>query len=486
MTPDPAAAGAGSAPPVEGDPDGSGSSLPGDRSGAIGDPDPPTNGGWRAFGSAAYFRLWMAQVVSSIGDWIGIVAILAVASRVSNQSEAAIALVMAARLLPGFFLAPVGGVLVDRWDRRKTMVACDAGRAMIVATIPFVDTLAGLFAASFLLEVLSLLWTPAKEASIPNLVPAHRLASANSLSLAAAYGTFPVGSALFAALAKVAVWLSAFGALSRLRVSQESVALWFDALTYVASGLLITTLPLPRRRAPAAKHRLGKETFAATLRELKEGLRFVRGNRLVRGVVFGTGAALAGCGGVVPLGPVHAEQVLGAGSAGFGLLMTGLGTGAAIGVIGLSATSGRGFPYEAIFVASVLGSGASLVLAVSVSTLAPAVVLTALLGLCAGSGYVSGFTALQQNVADEMRGRTFAALYTSTRFCLLLALAAAPIVAGTLAAAADGVLPGGALRLAGREIQITGTRLAMWAGGLATLGVGLIVSRDLRASHRSG
>src|SRR5207244_7926659 len=101
-------------------------------------------------------------------------------------------------------------------DRRRTMVICDIGRAAIVATLPFVDTLAGLFLASFLLEILTLLWSPAKDASVPNLVPPDKLAAANSLSLAAAYGTFPVGSAIFASMAGLAGWLRHVDALFRL------------------------------------------------------------------------------------------------------------------------------------------------------------------------------------------------------------------------------------------------------------------------------
>src|SRR5581483_1534311 len=167
----------------------------------------------RVFGSSAYFRLWMAQVVSSLGDWIGLVAVVALAARVSGGSSAAVGLVMAARMVPGFFLAPVGGVLVDRWERRTTMVICDCGRAAIVAILPVVDSLLGLFLASFLLEVLTLLWSPAKDASVPNLVPAEKLAAANSLSMAAAYGTFPLGSAAFASLAGLASWLGHFDAL---------------------------------------------------------------------------------------------------------------------------------------------------------------------------------------------------------------------------------------------------------------------------------
>src|SRR5690242_13165702 len=99
---------------------------------------------WRVFGTRSFFRLWLAQVTSSLGDWIGIIAILAIAARVSNGSGAAVSLVMVARVVPGFFLATLGGVVVDRFDRRKVMVACDCGRAVLLATLPFIDTLLGL------------------------------------------------------------------------------------------------------------------------------------------------------------------------------------------------------------------------------------------------------------------------------------------------------------------------------------------------------
>ena len=69
-----------------------------------------------------------------MGDWIGFLAIAALATRVGGGSpETAVGLVMAARIVPGFFLGPVAGVLVDRWDRKKVMVACDLGRAATLA-----------------------------------------------------------------------------------------------------------------------------------------------------------------------------------------------------------------------------------------------------------------------------------------------------------------------------------------------------------------
>src|SRR6266542_5013133 len=181
---------------------------------------------WRVFGTRAFFKLSIAQVVSSLGDWIGIIAILAIAARVSGGSGAAISLVMVARVVPGFFLATVGGVIVDRFDRRRVMVACGSGRALLLVLLPFVDTLMGLVLISFALETLSLLWGPAKDASIPNLVDSKQLTSANSLGLFAAFGTFPLASLAFALLSYTAVWLSGFSAFASLNVDREFLALW--------------------------------------------------------------------------------------------------------------------------------------------------------------------------------------------------------------------------------------------------------------------
>ncbi len=95
---------------------------------------------WRVFGTRSYFRLWIAQVISSTADWIGLIAILAIAARVSDNSGAAVSLVMMARVVPGFFLGTVGGVIIDRFDRRKVMVlpglADTSTGAPLMATIP--------------------------------------------------------------------------------------------------------------------------------------------------------------------------------------------------------------------------------------------------------------------------------------------------------------------------------------------------------------
>jgi len=417
--------------------------------------------GPRLLGSSSFFRLWLAQVVSSLGDWIGLVAILSLAARIGGASpEAAIGLVMSARMVPGFFFGSVAGVLVDRWDRKRVMVTCDVGRGMVLATLPTIDNIWGLFVASLLLEVLTLLWAPAKEASVPNLVPTSRLTTANSLSLAAAYGTFPVGAALFASLTKVAEWLGRHaGALDFLEINQESLAIYVDVLTFFSSAALIATLALPRNPRRRSRIDLGK-TFV----DLKEGWRFIGTSPEVRAVMVGLGTGLIGGGMIAPLGPTFADRVLQAGPAGFGLLLTALGTGLAVGVIGISTVQNR-VPHAAVFPPAVLGAGAAMAAAAAMSSLGFTMLCIGIMGVCAGTVYVIGFTLLQENVGDELRGRIFATLYTLSRLCLLVSLTLAPLAAEIL-----DDLP----------VDVPGVRITLWIGASIILLAGILALRTLR------
>ncbi|MGH9164464.1 MAG: MFS transporter [Acidimicrobiales bacterium] len=430
----------------------------------------------RLFGTPAFFRLWLAQVVSSLGDWLGFVAVTAIAARIGGSSAGtAVSVVLAARLIPGFFLGPAAGVLIDRWDRKRVMVVCDIGRGLVLITLPFVDTLPGLVFASLLLEIMTLMWSPAKEASVPNLVRPEFLATANSLSLVAAYGTFPVGSALFAVLATAAGSLAGVHALDGLRITRESLAIYVDVLTFFGSALMISTLTLPRTRRPEHD---GRIDFRSSFRELAEGARFIKESRLVRSVILGIGTGLIGGGMVVPLGPVMSKQVLGAGEAGFGLLLAALGFGVAAGMFAVAALQKR-IPHERVFVAAVLGAGICQVLAASMGTINPALAFVSVMGVCAGAVYILGFTILQTNVADELRGRIFAVLYTLVRFCLLLAFTLAPILSQLLDELSDAVV-GRELSLGGVSFFVPGVRLTLLLGGAIIVAAGVLAGLTLR------
>lgn len=439
--------------------------------------------GPRLLGSTSFFRLWMAQVVSSLGDWTGLVAVLAIAARIGGSSpEAAVGIVMSARLIPGFFLASVGGVLVDRWDRKKVMVFCDIGRGLVMATLPFIETVAGLFVASLLLEVMTLLWSPAKEATVPNVVGVHKLTTANSLSLAAAYGTFPLGSALFASLTKVAEFLGSHaGFLDFLKLNQESLAIYADVATFFMSALLISTISIPRRGPVSTAEPVDQgaaRALSRTFEEVKEGWEFIRTSPVVRSVMVGLGTGLIGGGMVAPLGPTFSTRVLHAGPAGFGLLLTALGMGVAVGVVGLSAVQRR-LPHHSLFPLAVLGAGACMMAAASVSSLGPTMLFIGGMGICAGAVYVLGFTILQESVDDDLRGRIFAALYTLSRLCLLVSLTLAPLLAGALDGISSSAL-GGSVKIGAWTIELPGVRLTLWLGAAIIVVAGLLALRSLR------
>jgi MFS family permease len=432
---------------------------------------------WRVFGTRAFFKLWVAQVVSSLGDWIGIIAIVSIAARISGGSGAAVSLVMVARVVPGFFLATVGGVIVDRFDRKRVMVVCNLGRGALLALLPFVDNLVGLVLVSFALEILALLWGPAKDASVPNLVDAKQLTSANSLGLLAAFGTFPVASLVFSLLSVAASWLSGFSAFSSLDVDREFLALWVNGVTFLVAAAIIWPLPIPR----TFRRKEERIDWTVTLRDISEGLGFIRHDRLVRGVIIGIGVGIIGGGAVIPLGPVFADQVLGGGSAAFGLLMTGLGFGAAIGVALLLAVQRR-LSRETVFQFAVMATGIALIAAATVSSTAPAVLLTGLVGAFAGTSYVTGFTVLQENVRDELRGRTFATLYTVVRMCLLISLTISPLWSDFWDRVSDALFTDQAVEIGGATYALPGVRFALWGGGLITFFAGFV---SWRAVHRA-
>ncbi len=431
---------------------------------------------WRVFGTPSFFRLWSAQVVSGLGDWIGIIAILAMAARLSNPGTA-IGLVMVARLVPGFVLAPIGGALVDRWNRKTVMVSADLGRAGLLVLLPFFDTLGGLILIAFLTEVLTLMWGPAKDASVPNVVAnKDQLASANSLGLIAGFGTFPLGAVIFAALAGVSRWLGGFDTFAGLEVDQESLAIWLDSLTFLASALIISRLALAE-----GTRRMSKVDWTQTFRDIGDGLSFIRSHALVKGVMIGLAGGLIGGGAMVPLGPVFADEVLGAGSAGFGLLMSALGTGAAIGVLMLLWLQRR-LPRETVFLGAVIACGVAIMITASFASLEPAVVIVVIVGASAGTAYVTGFTVLQENVEDELRGRTFATLYTIVRLCLLISLTLGPFVASALDELSEATVDS-SVDVFGTMIPLPGVRLALWLGGVITVLAGVVAGRMMRTAR---
>ena len=438
----------------------------------------------KVFATNDFFRLWLAQCVTSIGDWIFFLAITITAARVGGGTpEAAIGFVVAARIVPGFFFSQFAGVLADRWDRRHLMITCDLGRAAVVLALPFVDHVWQLVVVSLALEAFTLLWIPAKEASVPNLVPKEHLTTANSLSLFATYGTFPIASLLFISLAAAGTRIEGLGLADFFRADQASLAFYVDAGTFLLSASLLWSIKMRTSFRPPTSVAGNKLDLGSTWHEFREGWRYIFINPSVRAVNLGLAAGLVGGGMLIPLGSIYSIQVLDAGERGFGAMATALGVGVALGVLLLTLTQKR-FSTKSMFVNALFGAGISLLVAASLNSLGGVVIAVGALGICAGGVYVLGFTILHEEADDEVRGRIFAALYSLVRLCVLLALVVGPFLAVGFNRISEAIF-GGSVTLLGIEIPLPGVRWTLWLAGWIIIAAGVMAALSLKAGSKA-
>jgi dTMP kinase len=404
-----------------------------------------------------FSRLWRAGLISSTGDWVAILATLSLAEELAGGGG--IVLAVTSRILPGLFFAAVGGVIADRLNRKYVMVTVEFGRAALVLSLAFVDTITALILVNLALEGLTLVFQPAKEATVPTLVNKNELVQANSLSLSAAYGTFPLGAALFLAVAPLDNLLD----LRFLSETNEALAFLIDAATYIVSALIISTLPSTPRRLTEERERRGRLNLMAPLRDLRDGVKFVATHPRVRPVVSAITVALAGGGIIVVLGKPFADDVLMAGDAGFPALLTAFGLGAGAGIVLVTIFAPRFVYKDVLFGLALVLTGISLGAAGFVKTIFGGVGWIFPMGIGAGSGYVLGFAHLHEQTKDEVRGRTFAALFSLMRIGLLASMAIALPASELLTEILPGLLSEGS-----RLVLILGGLLIM-AAGLATL-----------------
>ena len=419
---------------------------------------------FRLLRNGNFLRFFLAQAVSSLGDWIGVIAIVAFAQ--ANFGTAAVGAVMTARVLPGFVAGPLAGVIADRWDRKKTMVVADILRGLIVFSLPFGVNLIYFLVASAALECLTLLWGPAKDASLPHFVKREHLTHANSLSLIAIYGPWPLASMLFASLAGLGVLLgNTVPVLDGLDRSPEALALWVDSMTFAFSAVMISTLGIPR-----SSTRRGRLDFGGVKRDLIEGLTFVRDHRQVRPWMLGIALTFTAAGGVFSLGVAFAKRTLGASSSGFGLLIGFVGTGMIIGLLASGLLVKR-MRKDVLFSSCLFLLGIGLIVLASMSSLTGAIPAGSALGFFGGVAYATGYSLVQETTEDELRGRTFSAAYTLIRIGTLIGLGLFPLVAGVI----------DELRFGGLELP--GSRVTFWVAGLIVIGGGLLSMRAITAGR---
>lgn len=347
-------------------------------------------------GNQGFRRLWYGQLVSQLGDWFNHVAVITLLLELTGSGEM-VGWSLILRMLPAVVVAPIAGVFVDRWDRKKIMIAADVLRGLTVPLFllvrdpSFVPMIYALVVAQV---VLSSFFEPARQAAVPSLVSKDELLSANALmsvtwSIMLALGS-ALGGLVIGTLGLEAAWV-------------------LDAATFFVSASFLARLDLPRR---APRPRPSGSAWARGFVEMVDGFKtIVNDPSILSLVLVKTGVGLAG--GMVLLLSVFGERVFPVGasaSVGIGLLFAARGVGTAIGPFIGRAISGYheptmrrligfGFLQASLFIVLFALSGDLLI----------ALPLLLIAHIGTSIDWVFSTVLLQLKVADDYRGRVFSA-----------------------------------------------------------------------------
>jgi MFS family permease len=342
--------------------------------------------------NANYRRLWLARVVSNLGDWFNLLASAALISNLTGAGTA-VSYLFLARLLPVFVMSPVAGVFADRYERRAIMILADVLRAVTVLCFLLVrrpEEIWLLYVLTVVQFVLSSLYTPAHSALLSNVVTREDLVTANALDSFTWSTMLAIGALLGGIAAAV------FGV---------TMAFVLDAATFLVSAWFVSRITVSGR-ADALAVRLGGWL------EFAHGLGYLRGRRLILGIALvKTGGALVW--GVVNVMEIPLAQqsfpINGSGTLTLGLLyaITGLGTGIGPLVVRRwvgDAERGMLWGIAAGFIAMTLG----VVAMAAASSLGWVLAGSLVRAVGSGSLWVFSSVLLQRMVEDRFRGRVFA------------------------------------------------------------------------------
>ncbi|MGH2602774.1 MAG: MFS transporter, partial [Dehalococcoidia bacterium] len=385
--------------------------------------------------------LWVGQLVSLFGERIHVVALAFIVLQATG-SALEVGLTFAATAVPNVVLGPLAGALVDRWNRRLTMIGCDLVRAGLVLFVPFVIEInvALVYLLAFLIATVTLLFRPAKTAVIPAIVDRRDLVTANSAStvadtLADLLG-LPLAGILVASLA-----------------DQLQLAFYLNAATYTVSAVFIWAMFVPRgeedEEAEAASTPM---TIRAVWREMVEGWNFLRRQaELFSNTLISTVAQLAVGAEIVASVP-YAQRVLDTSNMEpeqiYALLLTAIAVGSVVGGIIVGAVGGR-LPKGPLIIAGFVGMGLSLVAAGLVRDPYLAIGIFGITGFANMLFIIPTITLFQERTPQRLMGRV-----VSSRQALVFgAIAASMAVSGW---AADAIGPALVLIVSGGICAVAG------------------------------
>ncbi|HSJ29698.1 MAG TPA: MFS transporter [Acidimicrobiia bacterium] len=339
------------------------------------------------------FRLLFAgQAMSNWGDGLTTLTLLILTQRLTG-SVAAVAGTAIAVALPSLLLGMLAGVYVDRWDRRKVMIASDVVRGLLVLGFIFVgsaDQIWLLYGIAFLQSAVGVFFNPAKGAIIPRIVGRERLLAANSL--------METSRVVFSLLGTAAagVWAGVGDVIWPIFV--------IDSATFVLSALFEKAI-----RTPAAPERQSEP--ARVLQEMMTGIRLATSNRTLVGILVGAGVLMFGLGAVNVLLVPFVVDDLGVSEAWFGALEGSQVVSMVVSGTLVAVLATRFRPTRLVSIA--LAGIGCVIAAVSLVT-APWQLMIALfaVGWFVTPLQASVSTLIQSEVADELRGRIGSALNT--------------------------------------------------------------------------
>jgi MFS family permease len=267
-----------------------------------------------------YRWTWMGQIVSEIGDHFNNVAVLSLAMD-ETHNGAAIAALMLSRAIPAIIVGPFAGVLLDRFDRRRIMIASDLVRGVLalgfILAISFSQTWL-LYLLSALLMIASPFFTSGRSAILPTIATDAELHTANSLTQTTGWMTLAIGAY--------------FGGTTAAKFGYQ-IAFIFNSFSFFFSAFCIMNLQSEKGHFRAADRNLNETKVARPWHEYREGLGYMLQSPLILGIGLIAVGWASGGGAAQVLFTLFSEMVFKRGPEGLGELWGIAGVGLLIGGI---------------------------------------------------------------------------------------------------------------------------------------------------------
>jgi DHA3 family macrolide efflux protein-like MFS transporter len=381
-----------------------------------------------------FLALFLSQLISKIGDNFAVVAALVLINELAAKTGLAVVVIATAMTIPQLF-ALASGVFVDRFSRKGVMIVSDVLRAGVVLLALLVQRpgqLYVLYLTAFVLMGLGALFVPARNASIPNMVPDDHLLTANALIQATELISLIAGASL---------------ATLVISLTSTSTAFIFDSITFAASALFLAAAHIPHGR-PAGALSVSRSELRRFWEGFSEGIGYIASNKHLLQLMAITTMATLGLSATILLAAAYFKQLLGISAQYLGLLQATEGLGMAVGAILISVYASWARSRQIVSLTMLILGGGILVFA-----LAPVYWLVLLGALVVGLCVVSARTTLaamtQALVPDSQRGRVESAMVTVIGIGTMGALIMAGILGDIVGPKSVFVLTGVVVLLAG-------------------------------------